>query len=185
MPDIKWFLVLANFLLVGITFFYLLETRELRKLGERSFLFENKPKVYIEPIKISWSLVEKRDALQSANIIRVKNVGKTEALKLRVSYRFTTEGVSEDARTINIEKLYSDQSIRFDHKFGVNIEHSVYEILKKAKEAKQEISFKEGFISRINLEISLNFLDFDENEYEEEFKFIYDAVLNEWVIPRD
>ena len=185
MPNINWFLVLANFLLVGITFFYLLETRELRKLGERSFLFENKPKVYIEPIKIGWSLDENRDALQSTNIIRVKNVGKTEALNLRVIYRFITRGVSEDFKTINIVKLYSDQSFRFDHKFGVNIEHSVYEKIKKAKEVKQEISFKEGFIPQINLEISLKFLDFDDNEYEEEFNFVYDAVLNEWVMPRE
>lgn len=185
MTDLKWLLLAANFALVLITLFYLIETRKLRKLAERSFSFENKPKVYIQSIKASWSIDAQREALKASNLIKVTNVGKTEALDLQIFPKLTSGDLTQQPDPFIIEKLYSGQGIIFEQVFKVNVTNDVYVKIKDAVKSGESITFKKEFLPRIDLEIRLEFKDFDENNYREEFHFAYEVERNEWVIARE
>jgi len=108
---LKWFqqnhslvLTFATVVLAFITFFYLLETKSIRRIAERTFLIDTNPKVFLQEITPKPRLNESIKSIEVSLIFKIKNAGKTEARDVAVDYQIQSEETNEQkTKTTTIE----------------------------------------------------------------------------------
>ncbi len=171
---LKWFqenhafiLTCATIVLVIITFFYLIETRSIRKIAERTFLADTNPKVFIQEIIPKPRFKEESKSIEVSLIFKIKNAGKTEATDVAVDYYIRSEDVNNHTgkKTISgtvgpIQYLFPAQEFLQETKMlVVTLNANQVDIVKQSIEQKKPLIIKKDTYPSLVCNLELSYLD--------------------------
>lgn len=172
---IKWFqenhslvLTFATVALAIITLFYLLETRSIRRITERTFLLDTNPKVFLQEIIPKARLNEAAKSIEVSLIFKIKNAGKTEAMEVAVDYQIQSkETDNQKSKTVTIDGtvgpvqyLFPSQEFVQETKMVVvKLSDTNFEVVKEAMQQKKPIIVPKDLYPPISCNLQLSYLD--------------------------
>ncbi|MBZ9688254.1 hypothetical protein G9F72_018120 [Clostridium estertheticum] len=176
-------LIISNVTLAVITYFYLRETQQIRKIGQLSYKIESSPKVYIHDSITIFKYNEEDDHVYMNVSLQLKNVGKSEATDLSVNYRWVyNNGMYDDSRKI-APYIFPDQEMSFNL-IPLKFDMDTTEINNIVKELFDtgEFDLPSTFTdrSKIQLYIQIGFKDQDCEEKMVEWSLEYNSPFNMW-----
>ncbi len=175
-------LAIATLALVFITFFYLRETRLIRKIANKTFRIETAPKVFLENIKSLPRLNEQKREIEVTAVFKIKNVGKTEAKNFVGNYSLSSGKGKIEGKIGPVTYLFPTQGVQYETKMlGVSLNEQNFAIAKEALEKKKPLIVPEDFGSPIYLDLNLKYIDHEGKEQSLPYKLNYLFHANAWV----
>lgn len=176
-------LAAVTFVLVVLTGFYLHETRQIRKTAEKAFMVETAPKVFLENIKSVPGLNESIKQIEITAVFQIVNVGKTEAKNFSVDYTLSSGKIRIEDKAGPIPYLFPSQRVNYQTKvLGVGLNDE------QVAAAKESILMQKPYIlpmrpaTPIILDLTLSYLDQQEQEQKLSCKLEYIIQNNTWVL---
>lgn len=165
-----------------ISVFNLNETRNLRKIIEKSSYLEARPWVYLKPLETSRWLNTKTKKLEFHPIVVVTNVGKVPAYNLKFDM-IITQGDNSKLKSVGpINKLFPNDIRGIPTpKLIIDLDQKTYNIILKFIESKQEIKLLKPFPSSIFLNIEYLYTDHEGKPQKESYQLKYLELVNKWV----
>ncbi len=175
-------LAIATLVLVIITFFYLRETRLIRKVADKSFRVETSPKVFLESILCTPHLNYAEKKIEVRATLKIKNVGKTEAKNFVAVYTLSSGRMKMEDKIGPIPYLFPSQGVVYQTKMlDVALNDQQLAVAKEAMDTKKALIVPENFAPPIFLGLSLRYLDHEGKEQNLPYKCKYIFHTNSWV----
>lgn len=176
-------LVIANVALVIATLFYLWETRQIRKITEKSFLVENSPKVFLENVVSVPNLNQSAKQIDIAPLFQIVNVGKTEAKNFCINYTLSSGKLKLEDKADPIPSLYPGQHINYTTKLiWVALNDEQVAVPKASILAKTPYTIPVSSPTPIIFDLTLSYLDQQMQEQKSSWKLEYIIQANYWVL---
>lgn len=175
-------LFIATLILAVITYFYLRETKLIRKVAERSFTIETSPKVFLENIMSIPRLDYDKKEIEVKALIQIKNVGKTEAKDFVAEYTLSSGKMNIEDKIGPIPYLFPSQGVHYETKMlGVTLNEKNLAVAKEAMDTKKALVVPKDFGEPIFLDLNLRYLDHEGKEQNLPYKCKYIFHTNSWV----
>jgi len=189
MNILKWFtnnssfiLVLVTLALAIITFYYLLETKRIRIVAEKSLKVEMLPQVFLENIESYPRLDEQKKEISVTAVFIIKNVGKTEAKNFVGKYKLSSGSANIEGKIGPVSYLFPTQGVRYETKvLSVTLNEKNFAVAKDALESKKPLIIPKDFGQPIYLNLSLNYLDVNGETIELPYRLKYLFHSNAWI----
>lgn len=173
-------LFIATLALAVITYFYLRETRLIRKTSEKSFLIETSPKVFLADIKFERQLNPSKMQIEVIAFFDIKNAGKTEAKNFIAMYIFSS-GRARIEGKIEAPYLFPNQGVQYQTKmFVMSLSKKNFATALKSTTMKTPLIIPEKITPPIFLDLNLRYVDQEEIEQNIPYKIKYAFHNNKW-----
>jgi len=175
--------VLTTIALAIITYFYLVETKKIRKEYEKSFYYETSPKAFLEDVITTFKLNETKRTLDFFTTLYFRNTGKTEAFNFQHEYLFTSGNKSMKGEFGPMPYLHPGRGIKTATKLlGLDVkDENLFNLLKKDLKEKKPISINKPNFPPIILEVNVKYLDQNKKTIEYHYNFEYQLETNIWI----
>ena len=171
---------LATVILAIITYFYLVETRSLRKIAEQSFIHDTSPKVFINGIISTRKLNVARRRIEVTSVFKITNIGKTEAKDLTGHWTISSGKSQFEDNFGPIQYFFPGQETNYKTKMlTVGLNKKQFEAAKKAIESK--LKYSDKLPTKIYFKIKLSYLNQIGKQISYTFNYEYLFHNNEWV----
>jgi len=173
-------LCFITIVLAVITFFYLLETKKMRKLAYKTFRVDLSPMVFVDDIKtMAKSNVEKK-TLDLETRFYIKNYGKTAAENVRISIEFTS-GDSKIVKELeSTPYIFPTKTVSFWSNVSLNLTAEGISKIEAAIAAKKIIKMSPDSIPLTHMKIDIKYLDHEKNEKSVQGLFRYNGDKDTW-----
>lgn len=174
---------IAMCILVYVTFLYLKETKNIRKVYEKSFYYEISPKAFLEDVNSTVQLNDKKRSLEFFTTLRFKNTGKTEAFKFEHEYSFISGNISMKGKFGPMPYLHPGRGIKTETKlFDLSLkDDNLFNFIKKAKDENKPINIANLNFPPISLNVTVRYLDQNKKLIKYQYTFEYQLEKNIWV----
>jgi len=175
-------LFIATLILAVITYFYLRETKLIRKVAESSFRIETSPKVFLENITCVTKLNLSKKEIEVTAVFQIKNVGKTEAKDFVAEYTLSSGKMKMEDKIGPIPYLFPSQGVHYETKMlGVGLNEKNLAVAKESIDTKKALVVPKDFGQPIFLDLNLRYLDHEGKEQNLPYKCKYTFHTNSWV----
>ncbi len=176
----SFLLLIVTLVLAIITFFYLQETRKIRKVAEESLAIENSPQVFLENIEFEPHLNKSNRNIEIIAIFKIKNAGKTKATEFEASYTFSVGNLNQTDNT-EMPFLFPTQGIQFRTKMiNVSLNEADFDIVSEAAEKKLILQVSKELVPLVHLDLNLKYIDHLGVEKNIPYKISYTFHSNSW-----
>ena len=175
--------VIAMCILAFVTYLYLKETKNIRKIYEKNFYYDLSPKAFLEDISSIIQLNEKKRSLEFFTTLWFKNTGKTEAFNFEHEYSFTSGNISMKGKFGPMPYLHPGRGIKTETKMlelAVK-DDNFFDFLKKAKKENKPITITNPNFPSISLNVTVKYLDQNKEIIEYQYAFEYKLEKNIWI----
>lgn len=167
--------------LAVVTLFYLIETRSIRKIAEKSYLTDSAPKVYLEKIEFEPKLNESSKQIEIFATLRIKNGGSTEVENFIAYYSFAQANTNIQNTIGPVPFLFPNQGVQYNTKmFVLSLNQTNYDIAKNAKDTNKSLIIPKNITETLFLEIKLNFTDKEGKQHSIPYFIEYHFYNNSW-----
>ena len=179
-------LVIVTFALAVITFFYLRETRQIRKTAERSFITETSPKVFLENITSVPRLNQPKKEIEVTAVFLIKNVGRTEAKNFVAEYTLSSGNMKIGGKIGPVPYIFPSQGVRYETKMlGLGLNDQQLAMAQEAMATQKSFIIPVSTVPPILLDLTISYLDQQGEEQRLPYKCQYTLHNNAWVFVTD
>jgi len=172
--------LIVTLVLAVITLFYLIETRLIRKVAEKSFSFENSPIIFLEDIDFIQSLNDSKKEIEVTAVFKIKNAGKIQANDLKATYTFSAGTLKKEGK-IEAPYLFPDQRVQYTTKIlGWSLNEKNFAMAKEAQKKKITLVIPPEVTPPIFLDLNLRYIDQDKEEQNIPYRIKYTFHNNIW-----
>jgi len=180
------YLGIATIALAVITFFYLIETRSIRRIADKSFQIETSPKVFLARIDSKPALNTAKKEIEVKAVFKIMNVGKTEAKSFIGTYTLAHKNVKVEGQIGPLPYLFPTQVVHYDTKMlGVMLNEKNFSVAKEAMDQKKPLIVPKDFAPPISLDLNLRYFDQEGKEQNLPYRLKYLFHSNAWVYLTD
>ena len=172
-------LAVATLLLVLVTYHYLRETKKIRKIAEKSFELDSGPKVFLAEITPVPRLDNTKKSIYVTLVLKVKNVGRTEAKEINMDYIFSYEKDNNKKITVegsidSIQYIFPTQEVAKETKMlSLVLDDKNFSIVKAAKEQNKPVIPRKGLVPPIYFKLTLSYLNQNNERISCPYKYKY------------
>ncbi len=174
-------LAIITLVLVLITACYLLETRQIRKIAEKSLTLEFSPDVFLEDMQFLSRLDEGKKSIVITAVLKVKNIGKAEAKDFELNINTAMGEGSIKKKVGPFPHLLPTQLAPIAEKiFELTLNDTNFPIVKRAIEEKKALIIPEKMVPPIFINLNIKYFDQNAKEHNRDYKIKYTFHNNTW-----
>lgn len=175
-------LVIATCVLAAITYGYIKETSEMRKIAYKTYQLDLSPKVFVDDIRTLRAIILDEKVIKVRATFLIKNYGKTEAENVVISYKYKyadTEPLEKQLKPAPY--IFSQKSVNFEAvTFGIGLSKKGVAIAEKAKKQGKKINITKDFASPLFVTVHIKYFDHEKKEQSASGLFKYNWDKNSW-----
>jgi len=152
--------------LAFITWRYLKETKRMRQIAYESLQVDASPKVFLSTMKTAYDTNPSERQLIIEPTCVVKNVGKTEAKRIVISYKVLFDDEIKFEKTIKpAPHLFPTQELSLKAgKLRIRLDEQLIAQASETIAQKKKVLFPSNFRPKVSMNLSIKYLDHNEEE---------------------
>lgn len=167
---------IVTVVLVFITWLYLRETKKMREIAYESLQVDASPKVFVSSLEIAHGLNPSTRKLILTPICKIRNVGKTEAKRIEISYKVLfNEETQIEWQIERAPYIFPTQTFKFNAvAFEIILEND--EKVAQAKDILERVGkvlLPQNFSPQVSLNLTIKYFDYNDEEQKISYLAVY------------
>jgi len=162
-------------ILTGIYIFY---THKIADVAEKALLIDTSPKVFLQDIDFKRSLNRSEKKINVSAVLKITNVGKTEAREFKCTYTMSSGKVRIEDELKPMPYIFPTQRLEYNTKiFSVSLSEEEFSAAEEAMEKK--IPYLPEKQIEVLLNLNLQYVDNDGKQRDVPYKIGYSFNNNQ------